>query len=94
MKPDVKVSETTISYLQSVCSKLEANNAGECGAREGYFDFIEYLYDIKSEVSNEYCDIIDEVIKDIQEIISDEQNHTNKINGWVSKLSGLVAAKD
>jgi rubrerythrin len=56
---------------------IAKNNIGEQDAIEGYM----YLLAIPGYPEEFYADI--------REIISDEMNHTRKLNDWATKLSGI-----
>ena len=68
----------TNNNLASILSK---NNADEQSAIEGYFQLLT-MNNLPSEL-----------IKDIQEIISDEMNHSKVLSGWVSRLTGIQPNK-
>ena len=59
---------------------LAKNNAGEQEAIEGYFQLLSLP------------GLPRELYADIQEIISDEMNHSEKLSKWASKLSGIKPA--
>ena len=62
-------------------SMIARNNVGEQQAIEGYMQLLAVP------------GIPQELADDIREIISDELNHTEKLNSWMIKLSGIVPAK-
>ena len=64
----------SINDLAAVIAK---NNAGEQEAIEGYFQ----LLALKGYPPEFY--------KDIEEIISDEMNHSEMLGKWATKLSGI-----
>jgi len=61
-------------------SQLVANNKGEQDAMAGY-------YLLLSEARRN--GLPKELIEDIEEIISDEMNHSKKLTRWATELSGI-----
>ena len=59
---------------------LAKNNAGEQEAIQGYFQLLTLP------------GLPHELYADIQEIISDEMNHSEKLSEWATKLSGVKPA--
>jgi rubrerythrin len=68
-----------LNYLISLIAK---NAAGEHEAIEGYFQLLAY-----QGFPKEFYD-------DVREIISDEMNHSQKLEKWVVALSKIHPAKD
>lgn len=64
-----------------IAAEIAKNNAGEQEAIEGYFR----LLNIQG--------VPREFIQDVQEIISDEMNHSEILSKWVTKLTGVNPAK-
>ena len=74
-------------------AEIEANNSGERGAMDGYYRLIAEcarLYD-EHVLGKE---LYEEIKADIEEIIADELNHSNKLTALVEKLSGIMPAKN
>lgn len=65
-----------------IAAELAKNNSAEQEAIEGYYRLLN-LHGIPKELGD-----------DIREIISDEMNHSQKLSGWVEKLTGVKPAKD
>lgn len=63
-----------------IAAEIAKNNAGEQEAIEGYFR----LLNIQGAPK--------EFIADVQEIISDEMNHSEVLSKWVTKLTGVKPA--
>lgn len=63
-----------------IAAEIAQNNAGEQEAIEGYFR----LLNIQGAPK--------EFIADVQEIISDEMNHSEVLSKWVTKLTGVKPA--
>ena len=59
---------------------LAKNNKGEQEAIEGYFQLLTLP------------GLPNELYADIQEIISDEMNHSEKLSMWATKLTGIEPA--
>jgi len=69
--------------IHKLAALVAKNNAGEQEAIQGYMDLIA---DAKG--------LPQKFIEDIQEIISDEMNHSEKLSHWVEYLTGVKPAKD
>lgn len=65
-----------------IAAILAHNNAGESTAIEGYYQVLAL-----SGLPKELYD-------DIKEIISDEMNHEQRLNKWITKISGIKPATD
>ena len=63
-----------------IAAILAKNNAGEQEAIEGYYQILA-LHNLPKELRD-----------DIEEIISDEMNHSKKLSHWVTKLTGIKPA--
>jgi len=66
----------------NLAALLSKNNVGEQEAIEGYYEALTWL------------NLPAGLAADLREIISDEMNHSAKLSGWVTKLTGVVPAKD
>jgi len=63
--------------MNDLAALIAKNNAGEQEAIEGYFAMLA-------------CPgLPPEFKRDIQEIISDEMNHSEKLSHWVTRLTGV-----
>lgn len=71
----------TINHITALLSK---NNAAEQEAIEGYFVLLEAVKENQLPM---------ELYKDIQEIISDEMNHSDILEKWVIALSKIQPNK-
>ena len=66
--------------IEQMASEIAKNNKGEQEAIEGY-------YLLLNEAKKNNAPI--EFIKQIEEIISDEMNHSEALSYWATKLSGI-----
>ena len=73
-----------MKQIQDLIAELAKNNSDEQGAISGYFKLLALI----KENNLSY-----ELYKDIEEIISDEMNHSQKLSNWATKLSGIYPAK-
>ncbi|MDR0975672.1 MAG: hypothetical protein LBM01_01775 [Christensenellaceae bacterium] len=71
--------------INEICAEIAKNNKGEQDAIEGYYRLISEL---------ESNSVPYEFIKQIEEIISDEMNHSEKLSNWATRLSNIQPAKD
>lgn len=77
----------TINELASFIAK---NNAEEQSAIQGYYLLISYVKN-----ASDVDDItLRELIADIEEIISDEMNHTLKLSNWLTSLTEVYPNED
>lgn len=96
--PKIKIEE--IEYdeddrddsIEDLLSLIEKNNKDERKAIGNYFLLLNELKYIG--VSGEQEIIVNEIIKKIEEIISDELEHSESLNNFVIRLSGIQPAKD
>jgi len=65
----------------ALASIVAMNNKGEQEAIEGYMQILAMP------------GLPQKLYDDIREIISDEMNHTEKLNHWATMLSGIMPAK-
>nr|DAT57044.1 MAG TPA: hypothetical protein [Caudoviricetes sp.] len=72
----------------TVAAEVELNNAAECTAIEGYYKLLVTARNLLSP--NEY----ESFREDIDEIISDEMNHREKLSYWSTVFSKIEAAND
>ena len=75
-------NEPTRSETNYIAAELSKNNAGEQEAIEGYFRLLQ-IHGLPKEL-----------IDDIHEITSDEMNHSQILNKWVTRFTGVQPAKD
>lgn len=68
-------------HKNDIASLLAKNNAGEQEAIEGYYRLMTFP------------GLPQELYNDIQEIISDEMNHSEKLAHWVTRLTGVMPAE-
>jgi rubrerythrin len=73
-----------------VVNLLVANNVDEQEAIGGYTSLLARIQNSGVTGVNQYK----EVINTIQEIISDEMNHSAKLSALTTKLSGIQPAQD
>jgi len=71
--------------LEQAIAEISKNAAGEWQAIEEYLNLISDLRKIHAPK---------QLIDDIEEIISDELNHGQKLFHWVVKLSNIQPAED
>ena len=67
---------------EDIAAILAQNNAGEQQAIEGYYRILSIP------------GLAHALRKDIEEIIADEMNHSQKLSHWVTQLTGVHPSKD
>jgi hypothetical protein len=80
-------NENSINDKFDILNLLELNIQDEDEAIKGYTDFMREL-----ELLD--LNIVNELIPEIKEIISDEMNHKAKLNIFYQKISGILPNKD
>lgn len=70
----------------TVAAEVELNNAAECTAIEGYYKLLVTARNLLSPNES--------FREDIDEIISDEMNHREKLSYWSTVFSKIEAAND
>ena len=66
--------------IEQIAAEIARNNMGEQEAIDGYFRLIDAAQ--KASLPREFID-------QIQEIISDEMNHSQRLSEWVTRLTGV-----
>ena len=81
----------------NVAATIQHNFMGECSAIEGYSQFLDMLknraewIEKEDDKQQEYF-LLEDFMSDLEEIISDEQNHQQILQGWYKKFSGIKPA--
>ena len=68
-----------------IIGEIAKNNKGEQEAIAGYFQLLDEI---------KRAQLPAELISQVEEIISDELNHSEKLTEWAEKLSGIKPAAD
>jgi rubrerythrin len=85
--PKIGLNEDNDKYyninLPELCAEIEKNIEAEADARKKYYNLINLLKGVSKED-----------IASIEEIISDELNHTEKLTKMLEKYSKIPTAKE
>lgn len=78
--------------IEDLLSLLAKNGKGEQNAIKDYFDLLDICKNLI--LPDEYKDMISGLESQIREFISDELQHSQKINEYIILISGIAPAKD